>query len=115
MDTTPKIEIDYKASESGPSGGLMLALSIYNSLVKEDITKGRVIVGTGCIDEDGSVGSIGGVEYKLKGAVKNGADIFLVPNGENYEEAIKLKKDNDYKIKIKGISTFDEALEYLSK
>ena len=115
MDTIPKIEIDYKARESGPSGGLMLALSIYNSLVKEDITKGRVIVGTGCIDEDGSVGSIGGVEYKLKGAVKSGADIFLVPNGENYDEAIKLKKENNYKIKIKGISTFDEALEYLSK
>ena len=114
MENNPKIKIDYKARESGPSGGLMIALAIYNSLIDKDITKGRVIVGTGTIDENGNVGSIGGVEYKLKGAVKNKADIFLVPNGENYEDAIKLKKEKNYKIKIKGVSTFDEALEYLS-
>ena len=114
MDTTPKININYKARESGPSGGLMLALSVYNSLTESDITKGMKIVGTGTIDEYGNVGSIGGVEYKLKGAVKDKADIFLVPNGENYEAAIKLKKEKKYKIKIKGVSTFDEALEYLS-
>lgn len=113
METIPKIDINYKASESGPSGGLMLTLSIYNSLTPFDITKGRKIVGTGTIDEEGNVGSIGGVEYKLKGAVKDKADIFLVPNGDNYKDAIKLKNQRKYKIKIKGVSTFDEALEYL--
>ena len=112
--TIPEININYKEKESGPSGGLMLALSIYNDLKEEDITKGRVIVGTGTIDEEGNVGSIGGVEYKLKGAVKNHADIFLVPSGNNYQEAMKLKKKKGYKIKIKGVKTFDEALEYLS-
>ena len=114
IDTNPKININYKSRESGPSGGLMLSLAVYNSLTQEDITKGRTIVGTGTIDEYGNVGSIGGVEYKLKAAVKEGADIFLVPDGENLETAIKLKKEKKYKIKIKGVSTFDEALEYLS-
>ena len=113
METSPKISLNYKERESGPSGGLMLALAIYNSLTKKDITKGRVIVGTGTIDEDGTVGSIGGVEYKLKGAVKSKASIFLVPNGENYKTAMKLKKKNNYKIKIKGVSTFEEALDFL--
>lgn len=113
MDTTPNININYKAKESGPSGGLMLSLAIYNSLISTDITKGRTIVGTGTIDEYGNVGSIGGVEYKLKGAVKNKADIFLVPDGENYEDACKLKKEKKYKIKIKGVKTFDEAIDYL--
>ena len=114
IDTIPNININYKAKESGPSGGLMLSLAIYNNLVKEDITKGRKIVGTGTIDEYGNVGSIGGVEYKLASAVKNKADIFLVPFGENYEDAIKLKNERNYKIKIKGVKTFDEALEYLT-
>ena len=114
MDVIPEIKFNYKDNESGPSGGLMLSLAIYNSLIPEDLTKGRIIVGTGTIDEYGNVGSIGGVEYKLKGAVKSKADIFLVPSGENYEDAIKLKKDKNYKIKIKGISTFEEAIEYLS-
>lgn len=114
IECEPNIDINYKAKESGPSGGLMLALAIYNNLVEEDITKGKIIVGTGTIDEYGNVGSIGGVEYKLAAAVKNKADIFLVPFGENYEDAIKYKKKKNYKIKIKGVKTFDEALEYLT-
>ena len=113
VETIPKVELKFKKSESGPSGGLMTALSIYNYLTEEDITKGKTIVGTGTIDENGNVGAIGGVKYKLKGAVKNKAEIFLVPNGENYEEAIKLKKENNYKIEIIGVSTIDDALNYL--
>lgn len=113
--TNPKIEIKTNENESGPSGGLITALSIYNSLVKEDITNGLTIVGTGTIDLDGNVGSIGGVEYKLKSAVKSDADLFVVPKDENYEEVIKLKKDNNYDIEIIGVSTFEEVIGYLEK
>ena len=111
--TNPKISIKTNSNESGSSGGLITALSIYNSLVKEDITHGMTIVGTGTIDQDGNVGSIGGVEYKLKSAVKNKADLFIVPKDENYKEAMKLKKKNKYNIKIIGVSTFDEVINYL--
>lgn len=108
----PKIDFKFKESEKGPSGGLMLALSIYSKINKIDITKGYKISGTGTIDEYGNVGEIGGVKYKLRGAVKNKMDIFLVPS-KNYKEAIKEKKKKNYKIKIYSISTFDEALNYL--
>ena len=77
VSTDPEVEIKIKSNESGPSGGLMMALSVYNSLVKEDISKGKKIIGTGTIDIDGNVGEIGGVKYKLIGAVKNKSDIFL--------------------------------------
>lgn len=113
LEMHPEIELHFKSSESGPSGGLMMTLAIYNQLVKEDITKGKKIVGTGTIDQNGKVGQIAGVKYKLKGAEKAKADIFFVPNGENYEEAIQLKNDLDYEIEVVGVSTFDEALEYL--
>ena len=113
LKTNPEIEVNYKARESGPSGGLMLSLAIYNSLVSDDITRGLTIVGTGTIDDEGNVGSIGGVNYKLKAAVKNKADIFIVPNGENYLDAIKLKQEQRYNIDIIGVSTFDDALNYL--
>lgn len=113
IETTPKVELKFKKSESGPSGGLMTSLAIYNYLTEEDITHGKKIVGTGTIDIDGNVGSIGGVKYKLKGAIKNNAEIFIVPNGENYEEAKKLKNENNYKIDIIGVSTIDDALNYL--
>jgi len=112
-ETNPKVNVKVDSNESGSSGGLITALSIYNSLVKEDITKGLRIVGTGTIDLNGNVGSIGGVKYKLKSAVKAKADLFIVPLDENYEEAIKVKKENNYDIEIIGVATFEETLKYL--
>ena len=112
-ETIPKVKINVDDNESGPSGGLITALAIYNSLVETDITNNLTIVGTGTIEEDGSIGSIGGVEYKLKSAVRSNADLFIVPMDENYESAIKYKKENNYEIDIIGVSTFDEAVKYL--
>ena len=84
-------------------------------LTNKDITHARKIVGTGTIDSEGNVGEIDGVPFKLKGAVKAHADIFLAPAGKNYDEAIKLAKENNYKIKIYSVSTFDEALNILEQ
>ena len=109
----PNIKIDKDNNQSGPSGGLMIALYIYNKLTKDDITKGKKIVGTGTIETDGTVGEIGGVKYKLKSAVKSKADLFLVPQGDNCKEVNKLIKKEGYNIKIKCVSTFDEVLGYL--
>ena len=113
-ETDPKVEVKFKSKESGPSAGLITTLSIYDKLTKGDLTKGLKIAGTGTIEVDGAIGEIGGVKYKLAGAVKNKADVFLVPNGDNYEECVKLKKNNKYKIKIIGVSTIEEAIEKLN-
>ena len=61
------------------------------------------------------IGSIGGVKFKLAGAVSKKADVFLVPAGENYKEAIKYKKKNNYDIKIIGVSNLEEAILELEK
>lgn len=114
VETNPEVKFSFKESESGPSGGLMLSLAIYNSLVEEDITKGRVIVGTGTIDENGNVGAIGGVKYKIAAAVRANADLFLVPI-DNYEEAKKVVADNNYDITLLEVSTFQDALDKLSE
>lgn len=111
-DSNPKITIKSKNSESGSSGGFMTALAIYNSITKNDITKGKVIAGTGTIDSEGNVGEIGGVKYKLSAAVKNKVDIFLVPK-DNYKEALECKKKNQYDIELVSINNFDEAIDYL--
>ena len=108
----PEASITMKQSESGPSGGLMMSLAIYNSLVDEDITKGKTVIGTGTIDIDGNVGAIGGVKYKLIGAVKNKADVFLVPK-DNYEEAIEVKNEKGYDITILAVDTLSDAIESL--
>lgn len=114
FETNPSIEIKSKWNESGPSGGFMTSLAIYDRLVEEDLTKGRKIVGTGTIDKDGKVGEISGVKYKLMGAVKKKADIFFVPK-ENYEEALETKKKYNYKTEIVQVETLEEAVNYLKK
>lgn len=113
--TNPKVKIKFKKGETGPSGGLVETLDIYNKLTKKDITKGKTVVATGEIDQDGNILPIGGVKYKLLGAAKKKADIFIVPKKENYDECIKVAKKNNLKIKIIGVSTFKEAVEELDK
>ena len=108
----PEIELKFNKSESGSSGGLMMALSIYSAISGEDLLKGRDIAGTGTIDINGNVGEIGGIKYKIIGAVNNGMDVVLVPSN-NYEEAKKVVSENDYDIEIVEISTFNDAIEYL--
>lgn len=114
-ETNPDIKLTFSDSEAGSSGGLLLTLSIYNHLVKEDITHGLKIAGTGTMEQDGTVGEIGGVKHKLRGAVSKKVDIFFVPNGENYKEAMEEKEKKHYKIQIVGVDTFDDALTYLEK
>ena len=70
-------------------------------------------MGTGTIDKDGTVGEIGGVKYKLLGAYKDKAQIFICPL-ENYEEALKVKEEEEMDIILIGVSTIDEALEKLN-
>ena len=92
----------------------MVSLAIYNRLTKEDLTKGRKIVGTGTIDANGNVGEIGGVKYKLAGAVSSKASIFFVPEA-NYEEALKIKKEKGYDIEVVMVKTLNDAVLYLEK
>lgn len=113
-ETTPSVKIKSKSTEAGSSGGLMMSLTVYNGITNTDITKGKKIVGTGTIGIDGNVGEIGGVKYKLIGAVKNKADVFICPE-ENYAEALEVAKEKDYDIKIISVGTFEEALKKLEE
>ena len=115
IKTNPECIFNFGKKESGPSGGLMTTLTIYNYLIKEDITNGMKIAGTGTIEGDGTVGEIGGIKYKLAGVEKQKADLFFVPAGENYEEAMKYKKENNYKSKIVPVKTFEDAVKYLKE
>lgn len=114
FETTPKIKFTFKQNESGPSGGFMMSLAIYNALVEEDITHGLKIAGTGTIEEDGSVGEIGGIEYKIKSAEKEKADIFFAPTGKNYKTAKKIAEENHYHIKVVEATSLKDALDYLA-
>lgn len=113
--TDPIVKLEFEPDESGPSAGLITTLAIYDKLTKGDLTNSLNIAGTGTIEADGSIGQIGGVKYKLLGAVAGDADVFLVPSGDNYKECAKIKKEKKLKIKLIEVSTIEEAIEKLEK
>lgn len=108
----PEIELKFKKSESGSSGGLMMALSIYSAISEKDILKGRDIAGTGTIDMEGNIGEIAGIKYKIMGAAKAKMDVVLVPS-ENYAEAYEVVQDKGYDLEVVEVKTFADAIHHL--
>jgi PDZ domain-containing protein len=96
------------ADIGGPSAGLMWTLGLVELLAPDDLTKGRVVAGTGQIFPDGQVGPIGGIEEKVVAAERAGATIFFVPM-ENAAGATAVADD----MAIVAVSTFSEAVTYL--
>jgi PDZ domain-containing protein len=92
----------------GPSAGLPFALDILQEL-GTDVDRGRRVVATGEIALDGAIGPIGGVKQKTFGARKAGADVFLVPAGENAAEARRYAGN----LRIIPVTTFQQALSAL--
>lgn len=102
------VEVD-QGDVGGPSGGLMLALSIYDLTDPTDLAKGRTIAGTGTIDLEGRIGPVGGVPQKVETARRAGATLFLVPAAE----ADEARAAADGALEIAPVETFDDALAVL--
>ncbi|GAB3174841.1 PDZ domain-containing protein [Micromonospora palomenae] len=103
---TLKIDL---ANIGGPSAGLMFALGIVDKLEPADLTGGKIIAGTGTIDDEGRVGPIGGIAQKLVGAKKAGAKVFLVP-ADNCAEAVRNPQPD---LPLIRVGSLDEALTAL--
>lgn len=107
VHTEPKISFPGLDSFiGGPSGGMMMTLSIYLSLMK--MSYNLNIVGTGTIQYDGSIGRIGGLNEKYE-TVKDSMDIMFIP----LEQYDLLKHINDDR--IIPIEHIDDAILYLSE
>lgn len=112
----PPVDVSISSRDiGGPSAGLMYALSIYDRLVPEDITRGWTVAGTGTIENAGSrsgvVGPVGSVELKVKGARRIGAGVFLVPK----EELEQAREAAGPQMRVIGVATLEEAISELSK
>src|SRR5690606_20836200 len=128
IKTDPKVKVNAK-DIGGPSAGLMFTLEILDQLTEGDLTKGYKIAGTGEMNEDGTVGRIGGVEKKVVAAHEDEMEIFFVPDDEitekmkkanpkiisNYEAALDTAKKINTKMKIVPVKTIDDALDYLER
>lgn len=93
----------------GPSAGLMFSLALYDTLTPGELTGGLEFAGTGTINSVGEVGPIGGIQQKMIGADRAGADYFLAPAG-NCDEVVGHEPDG---LKVARIDTFDQARDLL--
>ena len=93
----------------GPSAGLAFALDIVEEL-RGDVDRGLKVAATGEIELDGHVAPIGGVKQKVIGARRSGADVFLVPAGDNAEEARRHAGD----LRVIPVESFRQALRALA-
>ena len=121
-DDTPRLGIEISSKQpnpfdieidldkiGGPSAGLMFTLGIIDKLKPADLTGGKIIAGTGTIDDDGNVGPIGGIPQKLVGAKEAGAQLFLVPK-DNCAEALRNAVPG---LPMAEVATVDDALTAL--
>lgn len=87
-DTQMPVSADFHLERiGGPSAGLIFALGIVDQLSDHSLPGDQVIAGTGAISFAGDVIPIGGVRQKMYGALRDGAQWFLVPLG-NCQEVV---------------------------
>jgi Lon-like protease len=101
------VEIDL-GDVGGPSAGLPFALEIYQAL-GNDVDRGYKIAATGEIQLDGSVLEVGGIKQKTFGVRDAGADVFLVPAGDNAETAKRYAGG----LRVIPVESFEQALREL--
>jgi Lon-like protease len=103
-----KVQID-AGNVGGPSAGLAFALEVMEQLGHR-VDRGYRIAATGQIELDGTISAIGGVKQKTYGVRAAKADVFLVPAGENAQEARRYA----HGLRIIAVKSFPQALRALA-
>jgi PDZ domain-containing protein len=101
------------ANIGGPSAGLVFSLAVIDKLTTGDLSGDRFVAGTGTINSDGKIGSIGGITHKILAAHEAGATVFLVP-ADNCDEAKSAHQDGIDLVKVNKLGDAVEALKALS-
>lgn len=107
-----KISYDLGERIGGPSAGFVFSLAIYDLITAGELMDGRHVAGTGTIDVNGKVGAIGGIQEKIAGADRAGADTFLVP-AANCGDLAGVNTDLNL-IKVETLEDGISALETLN-
>jgi len=108
IDLPVPVHIDL-GQVGGPSAGLAFALDVAEKLGR-DVDRGHRVVATGEMCLDGTVAPVGGLKQKTIGAKRAGADVFLVPAGENAQEARRYAGN----MRVIPVNSYRQALRALA-
>jgi PDZ domain-containing protein len=103
-----KVSID-AGGVGGPSAGLAFALEVMEELGR-NVDHGYKVAATGQIELNGAVTPIGGVKQKTFGVRQAKADVFLVPAGDNAQEARRYANG----LRVIAVKSFPQALQALA-
>lgn len=103
----------------GPSAGGLMTAAFISALQNDDVKSDVAFTGT--INPDGSIGPVGGIQYKLEAAAKQGKKLMLIPIGQRYDVDEETKQTVDViqkgqllGLKVQEIATIDDAYEALT-
>ncbi len=110
----PPMEVTFNLADiGGPSAGLMFSLALIDKLSPGELDGGKFVAGTGTIDQDGKVGPIGGIQYKMMAAREVGAETFLVP-AANCNEARQRTPEGLRLVKVENLGGAVKSLDDIS-
>jgi PDZ domain-containing protein len=129
IEASPRFHLPFTVNVNtegigGPSAGLAMSLSIFDTLTPGNLTGGKRVAVTGTIEPDGTVGEIGGINQKAVAARAAGARLFIVPQCQRELDAppdyaacqADLKRAVEragHNVKVVPVSSFDQALQVL--
>ena len=116
--------MNYSEGYYGNSIGLMAAVGLVEEITNDDFSKrGKyVIAGTGTMEADETVWSVGAIREKLLTAADNDVDYFLVPKDKDYYddesfsnevEAERIREEENLAVKVIPVASLDEAIQFL--
>ena len=104
------VQVDINSgSAGGPSAGLAFTLAIIDLMSDGDLVGAARVAVTGTMELDGTIGPVGGVRQKVATAIRNGAELLIVPPPE-FETALDAAGG---RIEVRSAADLDEALAIL--
>lgn len=109
----PGVDVDLvdDPESSGPSAGLVSALSVIDVLTPGSLTGGLKVAATGTVDPFGVVGPVSGVGMKAVAAHRAQMDLLLVPRGLRAEAIQSLPRGS--KLRVAEVSTLEATINKL--
>ncbi|MFD2117315.1 PDZ domain-containing protein [Paenibacillus yanchengensis] len=110
-DVTKHVEYtDYIAHIGGPSHGAMLTLALIDQLTSGGIIQQIKVAGTGTIEQDGSIGMVGGIRQKAYAVSRTNAEVFFVPLA-----GAEVAKKAAPQLQVVAVQTIDDILQWLAQ
>lgn len=87
------VTFDVNGKIDGPSAGAIMTIGILAAVRGDTILPNTTM--TGMINPDFSIGPVGGIPHKIRGAAQAGKKLILIPAGSRFDFDRNLKRDVD--------------------